>query len=175
MSSAKDLIDCSNAETLSALYDQLRPIAMSKTQYIVNDHSVAQDIVHDVFVKLWDSQATFAHIKIAYQWVYISCHNASIDYLRSQKRRLQIAGTALPLLIANPTTPDERMSNRQFLLRVMDRLEEREASVLAYLVIDGFTQKQIAEILNVSDKTIQRVVSSIEAKLKSIREVFYAP
>lgn len=175
MDAVTALIDCSDAGALSALYKQLGPIAISKTQYIVNDVAIAQDIVHDVFTKLWESRSTFTHIKAAYQWVYVSCHNASIDYLRSQRRRSQIANSVVPLLIPHPTQPDERLSNRQFLLKAMNLLDERETSVLAFVVIDGFTQKQIADVLNVSEKTIQRVVASIESKLKTTQEVFYVP
>ena len=166
-------INCQDKSTVTALYEQLWPLAINKVLYLLNDEALAQDVVHDVFETMWRAEMKFADVKSAYQWIYVSCHNAAIDHLRKHKRRDALLSSVSAVLFTAPKTPQDRLANRQLLTKLVHLLNERETIVLAYLAIDGLTQKRIASILEVSDKTIQRVVSTLESKIKPMRGVFY--
>lgn len=161
--------DCSDGKVLTALYEQLRPYALKKCQYMLGDVGTAQDIVQDVFMRLWRAPITFPSIAAAYKWVYKSCHNAAIDRMRSTKRHDAFAELEWSLPSSHAVTPQERMINRERAETVLHLFSEREAAVLMYTAIDGLSHREIAELMDVSIKTIQRTVGAIEETLATLR------
>ncbi len=173
MLSRNQPLDCRNPEVLTELYEELRPYALKKCQYLLADINSAQDIVQDVFEKLWCSPVIFPDIASAYQWIYKSCHHASIDRLRTSKRRGELLAINKSLLFPEPKTPQDRLANRETLVKVLGHLSDREAIVLAYVVIDGLAHHEIAVLMDVSVKTIQRTMVAMEQKLAGLRSQYY--
>lgn len=161
--------DCSDAKVLTALYGQLRPYALKKCQYMLGDIGTAQDVVQDVFMRLWRAPITFPSIAAAYKWVYKSCHNAAIDRMRSAKRHHAFIDQEWLLSPAHAVTPQDRVINRQMAEKVLHLFSEREAAVLMYTAVDRLSHREIAELMDVSVKTIQRTVVAIEETLATLR------
>jgi RNA polymerase sigma-70 factor, ECF subfamily len=168
-------IDCSDPQALGSLYEQLRPYAVAKAQYMVNDLASAKDIFQDVFTKLCSKPIVFQSIKMAYQWVYVSCHRAAIDHLRATKRHLALGDAAREIFFTAPTNPEVRFANQRTFAAILHNFDERESAILGYLVVDGLTQKEIAGLMDVSERTIQRAVSEMNVKLDQLRRHHYEP
>lgn len=43
----------------------------------------AEEILQEVFSKLWENKMKFPDLRQAFSWVYKCCTNAAIDYLRN--------------------------------------------------------------------------------------------
>jgi RNA polymerase sigma-70 factor, ECF subfamily len=166
-------IDCADPSAVRRLYEATGRAALSKTEHVVGRFDVAQEIVQEVFLKLWRDKLKFPTEKQAYAWVYKACHNAGIDHLRSAAVRLERGapgGEGVPSLedfasAVEHMSAEDQSLRRQLVQRALVHLDEREAQVLGFWVLDGMTQDEIAEILGVSRKTIVRAVQSIETKL----------
>lgn len=174
MSGVRDgmTIECSNPDTVAELYHELRPYALSKTEYMTGHMDIAQDIVHDVFVRLWQKKPSFSSARAAYAWIYASCHNAAIDYLRSSRRAALYSSDVALVAVSNPRTPQDRAANREFLVAIFDRLNRRETEVLAYRLIDGLQLKDIALLMGISEKTVQRTIGALQEKIDDLRGDF---
>lgn len=155
---------------LQRLYAKTGRAAILKTARLVGRFDVAEEIVQAAFLKLWGSGLTFEHERAAYAWIYRACHNAGIDHLRAHATRFESGVTSEVL----ETHANARQSGTIFADAVEDRdtlrahlaeLTEREAEVLAYRVVDGMTQQEIAEVMGLSRKTIVRISAEIEGKL----------
>lgn len=168
-------MDCSDAETVQRLYKSTGRAAISKTEHLVGRFDVAQEIVQEVFLRLWQQKLRFANEKQAYYWVYKSCHNAGIDHLRSASRRLEQKTPAEFFDSLEHARDFQDVSlKRQLVCRLLAGLDERDAQILAYTVIDGMTQEEIAEVLDLSRKTINRACLRLEEKLGKIKEESHA-
>ncbi len=135
---------------------------------MVGRTDVAEEIVQTVFLKLWQAALSFPDIKAAYAWVYRACHNAAIDHLRlsSVQRELALEANGEPMdFPSGAPAVDLRLEQRQTLIRHLAALDDREAQILAYRVIDGMTQDEIAMLLGLSRKTIVRICQELETKL----------
>lgn len=166
-------LDCSDPKILTELYQKLTPLAVSKTEYITGETSVAQDIVQETFVKMWQQRLVFPSLAAAYSWAYKACHNAAIDYLRSHKYRLTHQRQAIleePRLVRSA---EDRLLNRSLLLAVIAQLNEREGQILAYQIIDGLSHREIARLLDISEKTVQRDCLALQRKLVALRSATY--
>ena len=166
-------IDCSATGVLGRLYQELGPFAVSKTHYLVDDRSIAQDIVHDVFEKICRKPPVFASRDDAYRWIYRCCHNAGIDFLRTKKRKVESLQNVKEILFPEPKTPKDRLGNQQTLAMIVKHLDLRQTQILAYIAIDGLSHKDTAKLLEVSEKTIQRSLADIDKKLLQIRRSFH--
>ena len=157
--------------TIENLYRKVGRAAISKTMRIVGRKDIAEEILQEVFLRLWQKSLKFDSEKAAYFWIYKSCHNAAIDYLRSAVARREQGGQDL-VIEMQPSENDQtdQFVNRELILRAISRLNEREAAVLLYREIDGLTQDEIAEIMDVSRKTIGRTITALEANLSVWRK-----
>lgn len=164
-------MDCGDADTVQRLYKTTGKAAVSKTEHLVGRFDVAQEIVQEVFLRLWQQKLRFANEKQAYYWVYKSCHNAGIDHLRSAAHRIELKpGHEVLESMEQAADSADALAKRQFVCRLLKGLDEREAQILAFSVIDGMTQEEIAEILGLSRKTVNRVAQRLQEKLGKIKE-----
>ena len=169
MPETSNSINCADSKTVEELYSELRPFALSKTEYITGSMDIAQDIVHDVFVKLWQKKLSFPSKRAMYSWVYASCHNAAIDFLRAKNRTSKLTTVMNIDDVQDPKNIQERLVNKRFLEGILSLISEREGVVLAYKAIDGLTIKEISELMNVSEKTVKRDLAEVQQKLDHLR------
>lgn len=52
---------------------------------MVNEQTVAEDIVKDVFLKLWEKEPDFSHYKNIKAVLYIGVKNACLNYIKKRK------------------------------------------------------------------------------------------
>jgi RNA polymerase sigma factor (sigma-70 family) len=163
-------------QTIDSLYRAMGKAALAKTYRLVRKREVAEEIVQEVFLRLWQSSAEFPHDKAIYMWIYRSCHNAAIDHLRSAAARYEGAADPLEMVMATHDDQNEsRLHNRRVLEKMLGDLSKEDAELLAYRHVDGMTQEEIAELIGVSRKTVVRWFAKLDSKLSNVKEMTYEP
>ncbi len=151
-----------DAQAFEELYDRYVRGCFGLAMKIVREPSVAEEVVQDVFMKLWSRPGIFSSERGKFSgWLLTLVHNRSVDKLRRQKAGA--AGPVLPLdgtldgdtsladlLADGSATPyDQAWTEEQgrIVREAIQTLphQQREAIVLAYF--GGLTQKEIAERL----------------------------
>ncbi len=131
---------------------------------------LAEDIVQEVFIKLWERRT---ELDITYPAAYLrkAVHNRVLNAIRHQKTDerfyIRLASITSELLEENPHFLKE---NEQLLQQVINSLpnECRETFLLSR--VHQYTYKEIADQLQVSEKTIEKRISRA---LQHIRKNFY--
>lgn len=139
--------------------------------HLCKDPHVASDIVHDVFVKLWEIRHQLHEIKSIESFLFTLTKNRVLDHLRkvaSDQRLKQAIWESMQDGVREETVPE--IEAREFhvsLKRAIDHLPPQRKII--YLMRDeGYDYKQIAEKLNISRHTVKNQISSA---LKSIRKM----
>jgi RNA polymerase sigma factor (sigma-70 family) len=70
-----------------------------------------------------------------------------------------------------PATPFERLSSRDELEELLERLDDLGRAVFVHLHLDGLTQEEIAQVTGVTRRTIGKGVKQIEQLLAGAEEV----
>src|SRR5271157_2197775 len=84
-------------DALAELYDHLSRPLYATARHILNDAAEAQDVVHDVFLTLWENAASFdASRGAAFSWAVTLTRNRSIDRLRTRTNRARLLGNSVP-------------------------------------------------------------------------------
>jgi len=150
------LVTQGDQEALAALYERYSRAVYSFSLRIVGDAQVAEEILQEVFVRVWQQGGSFQTAPGSLiTWLLSITHNLSIDEVRRRKRRPQKSESEDPDLVL-AMLPDESpgveeevwlSSLRTSIQNALQQLPaaQREAIELAYF--HGLTQREIAETL----------------------------
>jgi len=146
---------------LPQVYDELRDLARRKLRGERADHTLnTTALVHEAYEKLvqqdrmtWQNRAHFMGVAA------LSMRRILINY--AQKRNAQKRGGGAPVAtfedgMAPRDVQAEELIDLDDALKRLEELNERQAKVVTYRFFGGLTQKEIAEVLDVSVSTIRR-------------------
>lgn len=165
-------LDCSDRATIERLYAKMVRAAASKAGSIVRRTDIAAEIAHDTFIKLWQHGGTFPNERAVYVWIYKTAHRAAIDHLRSAAhRREDYKGDEAALEGPGTAPPRFRdvVMTRELVTRYIGRLAPEEAEVFLYLALDGMSQIEVADVMGLSRRTVQRLVAKVELRFAELR------
>lgn len=140
----------------------------------------AEEIVQDVFIKLFRSWPTLAPLNIS-AWIYRVVTNTSLDFLRSRQSRSKKELTLSPESFESfskqkgqlePSQVFEQNEFQQRLNEVLDELSPQQRTVLILYDHEGLKGKEIASILNVKEATVRRYLFEAREKIKMLLSAF---
>lgn len=133
-------------------YDRLFRIAC----YFVKHEEWAQEIVLDVFMKLWEQRALLPEVNNIEDYCFILTKNASLNYLEKRTGTLHSRRTASRSFRPGRFPEDTLISEELFAryVKALDRLPERCREVFIRLREEKQSYAQVAEELNISTKTV---------------------
>lgn len=125
---------------------------------VLHNHEEAQDVTQETLIRLWRRSDTLADASEAEALGLTICHNLAIDTYRREGRehdnldddQINLADTAL-----SPLETISRSQQRQLLLKQIDNLPERQKTVLQLRDIEGYSYKEIADALNMSEEQVK--------------------
>lgn len=150
------------------IYDRFSPPLYALALRVVRDPTEAQDIVHDVFVTVWEKAATFEHIRgSAFSWAVTLVRNRAIDRVRMRRRRADLlAGSVLSDLgydesegAAAANESAVREDDARQVRSAVATLPPDQQNALELAFFGGLTQEQIAEKL-------QQPLGTVKARIR---------
>lgn len=126
---------------------------------IVKTRESAEEIVEDVFVRIWQQRASMPSIHNLRVYLYTATKNGSLNYL-SKKARESITEPFDHIHIepgGAGVTPEEILITTEMYRKLQEAVEAlppRCKMIFRLVREDGLRYKEIAEILNISVNTI---------------------
>ncbi len=140
----------------------------------LNDDSLAEEVVADVFFEIWRAADAFRGDSQVSTWIFGIAHFKALSAIRhrSSKRISRVIPTNVERLhqFAGEDDPSENLASRQALKEALDAIEklpESQRQVLQLSVLEGWSYTEIAEHLGVSENTVKTRVSRARARLRS--------
>lgn len=144
-------------KSLAALYRNFYKVTVSYAYKIVKEQMVAEDVVQDVFLSMWENKKTFNSYGHLRTFIIQCIHNRCIDKLRSSKNTSNREHEAFSMS-ETITVPNEEETLReevyQNLLLAIEALPERQRDIFL-LLMEGKKNSEIAEILHISLNTVK--------------------
>ncbi|MGE0434744.1 MAG: RNA polymerase sigma factor [Planctomycetota bacterium] len=118
----------------------------------------AADVVQEAFVKAFNTLERFDRTRAFFTWLYRIVVNLSIDHIRKRDARPAVALEDVGDFLADPDTDDpadmaELGETQRDVYRAMDMLPEAYRTVLVLSEIEGFSCKEVGEILDIPHAT----------------------
>ena len=149
-----------NDESLEMLYSNFYKALVAFSVQIVDDMSVAEEIVQDIFVKTWQKRNTYKTTATLKAYLYNSVRNESISYMRHksvERSRIEAFERDFRLMREDDEQAVEQHREEIFrkLLLAIDELPPKLRQ-LFMLTIQGKTSEDIAEEMNISLHTVKK-------------------
>ncbi|MDQ6691878.1 MAG: sigma-70 family RNA polymerase sigma factor, partial [Candidatus Dormibacteraeota bacterium] len=150
-----------DTQALELLYERYGSLAYSVSVRVLGDPGKAEDVVQDVFLKLWNSAARFDSGKGSLRtWLMTSVRNRSIDYLRGRGAHERVEKEIPDYVEASGGGSDPWREvaagmERDAVRKAIDTLppEQRQAVELAYF--GGYSHREISEMIRVPLSTVK--------------------
>jgi RNA polymerase sigma-70 factor (family 1) len=146
-------------ETALAYFFKLHHKALSYfANQILVDEAAAQEIVSDCFLKLWQKHSDFQKAHNIKAFLFISCRNACLNYLRQLKTRSAAQDRYITELETETTSSDYQVIETELLELVsteINALPEKMKEVFKLLYLNGKSTSEVADELDLSVQTVR--------------------
>lgn len=138
----------------------------------------AEEAVSDVFINIWERRRQLDAIENLKVYLYVSTRNASLKYLLKQQKQ---ASVSLDDLVMEPESPapdpEQALLTAEMAAQAQQAIQQlppRCKLVFKLIREDGLRYKEVAQILNISVKTIdnqlaialQKIGTALKMNLK---------
>jgi len=159
------LAACARGEraALRDLYVQEGPRLLGVAKRLVRDTALAEDIVHEAFIKIWNGAAGFDPARgSARGWMFSVTRHLALNQLRRQSRETLFSEEH------EAAAPDELADVHSARIhRCLEQLEPQRRSCILHAYVDGYSHAQISARL---DTPLGTVKAWIKRSLNALRE-----
>lgn len=136
--------------------------------YKCGDSEAALDLVQDAFAKIWEncSNIDFSKVKT---YLLTTVNNLFLNTIKHKKVILAYA-KEVPNLDINNQSPDYLLEEEEFRLKLQNAiasLSESQREVFLMNRIEGKKYREIADLLDISQKTVEKRMSAALKILKT--------
>ncbi|NER61131.1 sigma-70 family RNA polymerase sigma factor [Pseudomonas sp. MAFF212428] len=162
------LAACARADrqALQRLYEQEGARLLGVARQLVRDTALAEDIVHDAFLRIWSGAAGFDPARgSARGWMFSITRHLALNFLRARGREVALdeVGEGQVQTLDSPDSPLHSMR----INGCLEQLEPLRRACLLHAYIDGYSHAQIASRL---DTPLGTVKAWIKRSLAALRE-----
>jgi RNA polymerase sigma-70 factor (ECF subfamily) len=133
------------------------------------DLDSAREIVHTVFIKVWENRSEFDWNKPVKSYLFTSVYNRSMNYIRDNKKFLNHEDASLQNLVADESAYSDHLETAELEEKIrmsLLKLPEKCREVFELSRFEGKKYSEIAIQLNISVKTVETQMSKALQILK---------
>ncbi len=152
--------------SFEALFRKFFPALMAFSLKYLPDEDDACEVVHNVFINLWDKRASLDTSQSMKSYLFTAVHNRSLNVLRDRRK---FSDEDMPEISSeeNVHAQMESMELEEHINAVIAGLPEKCREIFELNRFDGLKYGEIAEKLGISVKTVENQMSKA---LRILRE-----
>ncbi|MDQ2823659.1 MAG: sigma-70 family RNA polymerase sigma factor [Pseudomonadota bacterium] len=160
---------------LRRLYDQEGARLLGVARRIVRDTALAEDIVHDAFIKIWTGAGSFDPLRGAARgWLYTVTRHLALNAVRDNAREIGVDDATAVALDAHASMAQWADATDSFAWQAspgqiaicMEQLEPVRRNCLLHAYVDGLSHREIAERVAAPAGTVKSWIKRSLASLK---------
>ena len=144
-----------------AHFDDLRRYLI----YRSGDQDLSKDIAQNVFMKVWTKKIEIASGNIK-SLLFKMATDEFISHIRKKKLQKEYTESIDLKLIREPDNNDDFLEKKVLFQKALNQLPEKQKTAFLMNKMQGLTHKEIAEILNLSQKAIEKRIGLALKTLK---------
>ena len=142
---------------------------------ILISHEDTDDILQNIFVKIWQGLGDFRFESQLYTWMYRIATNEALNFLSEKRRKVYGNSDEISVFLENTLECDAYFSGddiQKELQKAILILSDRQRIIFNMRYFDNMSYEEISKILNVAVGTLKatyhNAVKKIEEKLKIV-------
>lgn len=162
------ILDKGNTEAFTNFYTQFFKKLLIESEKYVKDIHVAEEIVQDVFLKIWEKSEDLINVKSVKSYLYRAVINSSINFINRQ-RNLEQHHQKIINEFTEEQVEDLDEEN-ELIVILFDEIEKLPPKCKEIFKMNRFERlkyKEIALRLDISERTVENHIANA---LKILRE-----
>jgi len=154
-------IAADDQQAFAALFEHYRNKIYTVAFSLTDSKQAAEEIVQDVFVKVWLTRKELPAVEKLDAWLFIIARNMIFSFLRREavkaKNQRHAAVGLLPS--GSPQEAFDKLDEKELrglLLQAVDQLSTQQKQVYLLSKEEGMKQQKIAEQLNIAPQTVKK-------------------
>lgn len=161
----------SDQHAYAQLYIAYMPYLLKFAHSIIKNHELSEEVVSDVFIKIWQNRTEIGKIDNFKLYLYVSTKNTALNYLSRHFRKEIISLEEMSLNIAvGPYNPEQLLITSEAVKKInseIQKLPPRCRLIFKLVKEDKLRYNDVARLLNISVKTIDSQMAIALKKISS--------
>ncbi len=156
-------------KAFSVIYDRYKEVLYRHAYRMLRDEEEVKDILQELFANLWNRRFDLPHTDNLSSYLYKAVRNRVLDRIAHRKVEERYLSSLADFLEAGVCMTDELVREKelaQLIEKEVSKLPPRMREVFELSRRDNLSYKEIAEVLQISDKTVKKQVSNALTFLK---------
>lgn len=170
------IITSKNSSLVEIIYERYADKIYRKCYSFVKDNATAEDLTHDIFIKVYMNLSSFKQRSKFSTWLYSITYNFCIDYLRKKKKEQIVYIEDQKELVGDMEV--ENASDLQHiaagrLVKLLERVKAEDKMILLMKYKDNMSIKDIQRIFDISESAVKMRIKRAKAKVKTLYQEIY--
>lgn len=140
------------------LYNQYKNVVFSTALKITKSRDLAEEVVQDVFLKIWQNHENLAEITNIENYLFIISRNLIFDMIKKIARDSAVT-TNVNYKSTSANDTDEAIKDDQYniiLNQIVEQLPPQQQKIYKMAKWDGLSHQKIGEDLGISTETVKK-------------------
>jgi RNA polymerase sigma-70 factor (ECF subfamily) len=142
----------------------------------MNEHETARELTQQTYIKLWQSRHTLSELYSIETQLTTIAGSILVDHIRKEASEFKLRATLASTMATQPflteVFPARVFENRDYLNAAIEQLPPVRKKIIRLRIINGLTNKEIAGLLDISDKTVEDHITKAVKYVRSIVTAF---
>lgn len=165
-----EIIATNSSHLFAVLYNRFSQFVYHKCYRFTTNKQEAEDLTHDVFVRLYEKLKTFKGNSKFSTWLYSFTYNFCVNYVQrntyKKQQRITVVTNNIKETI-DEVNLDERnkLINSNKLYRVLEKVNANEKSILLMKYQEEMSIKEIEKALNLGESAVKMRIKRAKQKV----------
>ncbi|MCG8309271.1 MAG: RNA polymerase sigma-70 factor [Cytophagales bacterium] len=157
-------------KALKELFDHFYGRLVEVAKFFVNDLFLAQDVVSEVFIKLWKNRAGLSSVENVNTYLYVAVKRQALNAIRDskQKKMFSLEDQDAGIYI-EAVNPEKQLLSKEFIDVLNSAIQDLPSKCrLIYSLVkdDDMKYKEVADTMDISIKTVEMHVGKALKRIK---------
>lgn len=147
-----------SSEAFRQLFERYEAKVNHAAMLITGSRELSEDVVQDVFTRVWLKRAQLPSIADLDGWLFIITRNQAItvmNQLAARHGREDEVARELPLFTADAAQELDAKNVKRYIHEALDLLTEQQRKVFIMSKMEGMSRDEIAAALSLSSNTVK--------------------
>jgi RNA polymerase sigma factor (sigma-70 family) len=157
-------------EAFGKLLKKYHVLAFNTAKKLSNDSWMAEDVVQEVFLKVWLKRTELPTLSSFKAWLITVTTHAIYDNLRKKTVENKHLSSLVRELLPFETFPlqvsESSIIHEELIAAAMERLSPKQKDAFRLIKKEGYTREETASLMNISPETVK---THLEQAMRTVR------